>query len=155
MAVKPLFGPVEYQRLRRHEQATLFVAMPFRDELEFIFSAHIKKAATRMRLRALRGDNWESDHFIVANIWNWIGNAKLVVADCTGNNPNVMYEIGLAHSIGKPVIIITQNPESIPHDIRHLRYIPYSCSEEGLKALESSLQSAIRALLVDAESLSK
>jgi hypothetical protein len=47
--------------------------------------------------------------------------SRVVICDCTGRNPNVFYEIGIAHTLGREVILITQNPEDIPFDLRHLR----------------------------------
>ena len=54
--------------------------------------------------------------------------SSVVVCDLTGKNANVFYEAGIAHSLGKDVILITQSADDVPFDLRHLRYIPYSVS---------------------------
>jgi nucleoside 2-deoxyribosyltransferase len=71
--------------------------------------------------------------------------ASLTVADCTGRNPNVFYEIGLAHALGKPVILITQNSEDIPFDVTHIRYIQYEFTPRGMERFEQKLIDAVRA----------
>ncbi len=58
-------------------------------------------------------------------IWEQITKARVLLADLTGKNPNVFYELGLAHAKSKPVIFIASNLEDIPFDLRHLRVIIY------------------------------
>jgi len=67
-----------------------------------------------------------------------------VIADCTGRNPNVFYEIGLAHASGKPVILITQNSDDVPFDIRHLRYIQYDYTPRGMRVFEKRLVDTLK-----------
>jgi hypothetical protein len=69
--------------------------------------------------------------------------AQIVVADCTGRNPNVFYELGMAHTIGKTTLLMTQDLEDIPFDIRHLRRIEYTFTPRGAKVMEEQLRSAI------------
>ena len=58
-----------------------------------------------------------------------------MIADCTGRNPNVFYEIGIAHTLGRDVILITQNEADVPFDLRHLRYVQYLNNGEGREVL--------------------
>lgn len=58
-------------------------------------------------------------------------------------NPNVFYEIGLAHAVGKEVIIISQTIEDVPFDLRHLRCFVYQDSVAGFRRLETQLQKAL------------
>jgi hypothetical protein len=51
--------------------------------------------------------------------------SSVVVCDLTGKNANVFYEAGIAHSLGKDVILNTQSADDVPFDLRRLRYIPY------------------------------
>ena len=62
---------------------------------------------------------------IVQDIWHSVRKARLVVAELSGRNPNVMYEIGLAHAIGKPIVLLARSEEDVPFDLRALRYIYY------------------------------
>jgi len=68
----------------------------------------------------------------------------VIVADCTGKNPNVFYELGIAHTLGKPVIIITQSARRYPFDIKHIRYIQYEYTPGGLKSFEKKLAEFLR-----------
>jgi hypothetical protein len=66
-----------------------------------------------------------------------------VICDCTGRNSNVFYEIGIAHTLGREVILITQSAADIPFDLRHLRYVLYSDTKAGLLVLQTQLQARI------------
>ena len=77
----------------------------YKSEYEKVIIPAIKEN----NIKCVRGDEIYSKQRIMDDIWNSLRNCKLVVAELTGKNPNVMYEIGLAHAIGKPVIIITRN----------------------------------------------
>jgi hypothetical protein len=68
----------------------------------------------------------------------------LIVADCTDRNPNVFYEIGLAHAIGKPTILLTQREEDVPFDLRHWRYIAYQLTPRGMKEFEAKFKQTVR-----------
>ncbi len=68
-----------------------------------------------------------------------IDRSRIVIADCTGRNPNVFYEIGIAHTLGREVILITQNEGDVPFDLRHLRYVHYLNNGEGLAVLAQRL----------------
>ena len=57
----------------------------------------------------------------MADVWGAIKGAKVIVADCTDRDPNVFYEIGIAHVIGKPVILLSQTPEDVPFDVSQTR----------------------------------
>jgi hypothetical protein len=69
-----------------------------------------------------------------------------VVVDFTGKNPNVMYEMGIAHTLGKHVVPITQSVEDVPFDIRHHRVLKYLPNAEGLAALQASLSPPLASL---------
>jgi nucleoside 2-deoxyribosyltransferase len=69
--------------------------------------------------------------------------ADCVIADVSGSNPNVFYEVGLAHAFGKPVIFLTQDdPASAPVDIRQFEFIPYHLAhhKEFLSNLDNAIQ---------------
>jgi hypothetical protein len=76
---------------------------------------------------------------IIERIWLLINESELLIADVTNKNTNVFYELGLAHTIGKNVIIITQKEEDIPFDIRHMPHIIYSAEEKGKVLLTEKL----------------
>ena len=104
---------------------TCFVAMPFQALYEAEYERVIKPAIEEVGLACIRGDEIYTRQSIVQDIWQAIRNARLIVAELSGRNANVMYEIGLAHAIGKPIVLLTRNEEDVPFDLRALRYIYY------------------------------
>lgn len=125
----------------------LFVLMPFDPQLRPVYEDHITQCAHELNLSIARGDDLFTAHSVTQDIWNAISGARAVIADCTGRNPNVFYEIGLAHAIGKPVILITQKTDDVPFDIRHLRYIQYDYTPRGMRIFEKVLTDTLRAEL--------
>jgi hypothetical protein len=136
----PYFGKPEPTA----EVIDLFVLMPFSDQLKPIYEDHITRSARKLGLTVARGDDFFTSHSIMSDIWAAIMSAKAVIADCTGRNPNVFYEIGLAHAVGKTVILITQNQDDVPFDIRHLRYIQYDYTPRGMHTFEERLAETLQ-----------
>lgn len=68
----------------------------------------------------------------------------MIIADVTGRNPNVMYEIGIAHTLGKTVILLTQEVHDIPFDFRGYRHIDYADNVDGFAKLERELPNFLR-----------
>lgn len=130
-------------------QCDIFVIMPFADEFTPIYEDHLTSAANNLGYSIKRGDNFFSKRSIMADVWSAIVNSKLVIADCTGRNPNVFYELGMAHTLDKPVIMITQNMDDIPFDVRHLRVIRYEYTPRGMSSLEQALEDAFEKILGD------
>jgi len=114
------------------------VMMPFRREFDGVFAA-IKKACEAVKMRGVRADDiWENSTFI-QDIFALIYRAQIVVVDFTGKNPNVMYETGIAHTLGKNVVPITQSIEDVPSDMNHHRALKYLGNSEGLAGLTTHL----------------
>ena len=86
------------------------VMMPFGAEFSPVLKA-LQQAADALKLRCVRADDIWVHHHVIQDIVDLIAKAKVVVCDCTGKNPNVFYEIGIAHSLGKDVILITQSKD--------------------------------------------
>jgi hypothetical protein len=91
-----------------------------------------------------KADDIRSDGVIIDEIWTSICSAQMVIAEASGRNANVFYEMGLAHAIGKHVIIITDSVESLPFDLRHRRVVSYDPS--ALDSLRESLSKTVMAL---------
>lgn len=119
------------------------VLMPFAMEFDRVY-ASIKRAANRCGLRSLRADDIWEDTTIVQDIFSLIFRAQVVVVDFTGRNPNVMYETGIAHTLGKHVIPISQSLEDVPFDMRHHRVLKYLSNGEGIESLALNLQKKLR-----------
>lgn len=119
------------------------VMMPFAMEFASVHEA-IKRATTGCGLRCLRADDIWEDTTIVQDIFALIYRAQVVVVDFTGKNPNVMYETGIAHTLGKHVIPISQSLEDVPFDMRHHRVLKYLPNSQGLEKLTVDLTTKLR-----------
>src|SRR5215471_6685159 len=97
--------------------------MPFSSELRPVYDDHIKNVMQEVNLECNRADDIFSNGVIIEEVWKNINEARIIIADLTGKNPNVFYEVGIAHTLGKEVILITQSIDDIPFDLRHLRCI--------------------------------
>ncbi|MBI5652003.1 MAG: hypothetical protein HZC40_16425 [Chloroflexi bacterium] len=120
--------------------------MPFDSRFDSVYTT-LQRSAASLRIRCLRVDDiWKNDA-IIQDIVSLINRSRIVICDCTGRNANVFYEIGIAHTLGRDVILITQSDGDIPFDLRHLRYIPYLNNGEGLMKLSEVLAQRIRTLI--------
>lgn len=127
----------------------LFVLMPFTSSLKPVYDYLLKKVAKTTNLSIARADDFFSQNSIMHEVWSAITQASIIIADCTGKNPNVFYEIGIAHAIGKPVILITQNQDDVPFDLRHIRYIQYDYTKSGMVKFENTLTTTIVEIIKD------
>ena len=98
--------------------------MPFSTELNAVYEGLIVPALVGYDV--IRADTQFDQRSILAKIVTGISEANLIVADITALNPNVMYELGIAHTLGKPVIMITQNIEELPFDVASYPVHEYS-----------------------------
>jgi hypothetical protein len=104
---------------------TCFVIMPFGGDFDEYYSQIYKPAIEDVGLKAIRADDLSRPSTIVSDIWEMINSSKLILADLSTLNPNVMYELGLAHAIAKPVILLSESIDIVPFDLRGLRVIVY------------------------------
>ena len=127
---------------------TCFVVMPFHALFEAEYEKVIRPAVEATGLTCVRGDEIYSRQAIVQDIWASLRQARLVLAELSGRNPNVMYEIGLAHALGKPILLITRSEDDVPFDLRALRYIYYDQNNPFWgTALRDDLTRLIRTVL--------
>ncbi len=107
----------------------VFVIMPFSKELEPTYAA-IRDVCGKLSLNVIRGNElFEATH-VINDIWSAICSAKIIICDCSGRNPNVFYELGIAHTLGKKVLLLTQQEGDIPFDLRHWRHLIYNKPDE-------------------------
>lgn len=121
----------------------VFVVMPFRAELEPIYQI-IKEAGQGVGLRIIRADEMVAPGQITVQIFDAVARAGLIVADITAQNPNVLFEIGMATSLGKDILIISQDRERIPFDIADHQVIFYENTIGGAQRLREQLATAMR-----------
>lgn len=120
--------------------------MPFDAGFNDVYAA-IRLAASNAGLVCRRADDIWENPAIIQDVVSLIDRSRVVICDCTGRNPNVFYEAGIAHTLGREVILITQNAGDIPFDLRHLRYIAYLNNAEGRAALTAALQGRMQTIL--------
>src|SRR5262249_15326689 len=115
MAVVPVFGrPAELK-----EKLDVFTLMPFNSKMQAFYTNHIKKLGEELGLSIRRADEIFSPRPFMAKVWEGICACEIVLADCTDKNANVFYEIGIAHAVGKTVVLLTRSDDDIPSDVKH------------------------------------
>jgi hypothetical protein len=129
------------------EDDLCFVLMPFDPTFLRLYEDHIKPSLTKMGFRVMKANDIFTSTEIIEDIWGFINKARLIVADVTNKNPNVFYELGMAQTVGKDLIILTQNKEDVPFDLRHLRYFAYVDNAEGWQTLKGNLEKAVHGTL--------
>ena len=107
------------------EKNICFVIMPFRGWFNTYYKDIYKPSIEKAGLIPVRADDIFRPGIIVKDIWELTKASKIILADLTGQNPNVFYELGLAHAIAKPVILVTETLDDIPFDLQALRVIDY------------------------------
>ena len=103
----------------------VFVVMPFASEFDDIYEAGIKPVVCESGFKCVRADELEHNKGVLEVVYEQIKSAHLVVADMTGRNPNVYYEVGYAHALGKDVVLLTKRAEELPVDLRGFNHIVY------------------------------
>ena len=120
--------------------------MPFDKAYDGTYVA-IKKVTDYLKLDCLRADDFWGNSIFIQDIFDLIYCAKIVVVDFTSRNPNVMYETGIAHTLGKIVIPITQSINDLPSDLQHHRALLYLANTEGYRKLSKDLHARIKTIL--------
>lgn len=124
---------------------TCFVMMPFGEWFDRYYQDIYVPAIKEAGFEPVRADELFTTGSVVEQIWEQIEKAKLLLADLSGKNPNVFYELGLSHAAKKPVIFTASLVEDVPFDLRHLRVIIYDIREpEWATRLRKSVTDYLR-----------
>lgn len=151
-----LFQVLYRRRLGRRPAPTIFslskkpinpklvsFMMPFSGEFTSVYQ-DLKVALEAEGFQCQRADDmWVHAH-IMTDIIELICTSSIVVCDLTTKNPNVFYEAGIAHTLGKEVILITQSNEDVPFDLRPIRYLQYLNNGEGRAKLATEVLARVR-----------
>lgn len=122
------------------------IMMPFNSAFRGTYDA-IKRTTDYLKIECLRADDiWVNTTFM-QDIFELIYCSKIVIVDFSGRNPNVLYETGIAHTLGKTVIPITQSLDDIPSDLGHHRALKYLPNDEGYRNLSNDLYKRIKTIL--------
>jgi hypothetical protein len=128
-----------------------FVAMPFEPEpLQVVYEDFLRPAIEdACGAKCFRGDDALGSSVVMEDILAGIKDADIVVADLTGQNANVFYEIGIAHAFEKKVLLISQSSDDVPFDLRHRRILVYDYTPRGCKTLEGAVARHVLEMLSD------
>lgn len=135
-----------------------FVMMPFADPLGPYYEKIYVPAIEKAGLKPVRADaSIFGTGKIIDQIWSGINSAKVLVAELTTKNPNVFYELGLAHALHKPVVLISSNEDDVPFDLKHIRVIYYDVTDPfwGAKLIEKIAENILSAIKTPEEAIFK
>jgi hypothetical protein len=129
---------------------TCFVMMPFGQWMDSYYREIYVPAIKESGLEPVRADELFSTGSVIEQIWEQISRAKVLLADLTGKNANVFYELGLAHAANKPVVFTTGQLEDVPFDLRHLRVAVYDIRDPAWgEKLKTTLAIYLKAAKAD------
>ncbi|MEK6225406.1 MAG: hypothetical protein AABM40_03835 [Chloroflexota bacterium] len=134
-------------RARPKPSRTCFVMTPYGGYFDSYFNEIIRPAIESAGLEPTRADDLFRSSEIVKDIWSFVRSSTVLLADLSSKNPNVLYELGLAHAAGKPVVLISQSIDDVPFDLRALRVLVYELARPDWAR---DLKKRIKAGLLDA-----
>ncbi len=147
-----------FKRDYRPQKGQCFILMPFGEKLlpdghvidwDERYQVVLEPAITAIGMKPGRADDIFGTQPLIDRVWRGIQEAEVVVAELTGRSPNVMYEIGLAHLIGKRLVLLTMNPDDVPADLAQSVQVRYSDDGVGLLKLSRELQANLQAARED------
>jgi hypothetical protein len=124
-----------------------FVIMKFSPPFEDLFKQVIKPVALECGVDAEKADDILGPGMIISDITNRLKEADIVIADISVENANVYYELGYAHAIGKPTILLAEKGKTLPFDISGFRTLFYENSIAGKSQIEEGLRKHLSAII--------
>lgn len=137
--VNPVFNGRNFSMKDKH----CFILMPFTESWSDRVWKQLGLILEREGFSFSRADSLYG-HNILEDIWIAINESSLIIADITSRNPNVFYEIGIAHTLGKKVILLTQKVTDIPFDFKNYRHIIYEDNVDGFNILSVELPNYLK-----------
>lgn len=122
------------------------VMMPFGAAFNSVWDT-LKAAGAAGGWTCQRADDIWEHSVLINDVVSLIARSKVVICDLTGRNANVFYEAGIAHTLGREVVLITQSAEDVPFDLTHHRYVKYLGNEQGLADLQAALTARLQTLM--------
>lgn len=127
---------------------TCFVIMPFSKDFDEIYNAVYVPAISSLGLKPVRADEIYNNRPVIEDIFKSIHEATVILADVTGRNPNVNYELGAAHALKKETVIVTADINDVPFDYRHLRVVEYNRTAiDWNRKLSASIKETLKNVL--------
>ena len=127
-----------------------FVVMPFGDRtLDTVYRTCVKRVLSDVcGIECTRGDDLFGSGGVVDTLVAKIAGARLVVADLTRRNPNVFYEVGIAHALRRPVLLLAQSMDDVPFDLKHRHVVIYEPTRAGRTRLRQTLGPRVEQFLL-------
>ena len=140
IVVSPIFGrpPTDHPRIAPKKVQVLAIIPPSKT-CEEHYTNSIKRLTYNLNIKCERTKDLFSNNSLLGKNWSALFHAQICIADCTGRDPNIFYALGIAHTIGKKCILISQSLEDIPVDLRQSPVIIYDQSPESLTQFEQTL----------------
>lgn len=139
-------APKVFQLGESPEKDLVSVMMPFDASFNKVYEA-LQDAVSGLNKVCSRADDIWKHEAVIQDIVSLIERSRIVICDLTGKNANVFYETGIAHTIGKDVILVTQSESDVPFNLHHLRHIQYYNNGEGLADLQKQIRGRITTLV--------
>ena len=128
------------------QRPTAFVVMQFTKPYDELYAEVVKPICDEFQITSLRADESYGPGLIIADVAKQIMEARLVVAEITPANPNVYYEVGYAHALNKPTILIAEKGTRLPFDVSPFRVLFYENSIDGKRRVEEGFRKHLKAL---------
>jgi len=122
------------------ESPKAFVILPFEPQFNKVYSEVIKPICEELGYEVNKADSINSHQNILQDIVKGIYEADLLIADLTTSNTNVFYELGIAHGLGIPTVLITQDIDEVPFDLTAYKIIEYSTDFTEIDELREELK---------------
>lgn len=117
---------IDEEKSKSSQPLKAFVVMPFKSEYEDVYILGIREVAEEIGIIVERADEIEHNESIPDLIRNKIQESDIIVAETSEINPNVFYEVGLAHGLNKETILVCQKSENIPFDLNSINHVIYN-----------------------------
>lgn len=126
-----------------------FIVMQFSDDFNKLYTEVIKPVCENFGLECERADEFYTSTPIIADIIKSLNDCSIIIAEISPDNPNVFYEVGYAHAINKPTILLCDRKkrEKLPFDISGFRTLFYEDSISGKTTVEKNLESFLKSML--------
>ncbi len=135
---------------------TCFILMPFSAPFNEYYEKIYRPAIKEAGFKSLRVDEISAPRPFIEDIVDLIRNSDVILAEITGRNPNVMYEMGMAYAAKTPMVIISQSVSEAPTDLKHRRIVVYDTTKPSWTSkLRADITEAIKEALPDKEPLNK
>ncbi len=140
VSITPVFGPARQTGLLRRD---ITILIPPGVTSAPVYTEAIRPVCDELQLSAARADDVFAHQDLMPEIWSAIYIADLIIADCTGSDPGVMYGLGMTHTIGKLSLLLAQRQEDIPYNLLQHHYLIYHPSQPGYARLRQDLRGLI------------